>query len=291
MQQFSEFNLAETKVTGIFGYPVEHSLSPQMHNQAFAALKLNYNYLPFAVEPDNLGQAVEGIRALNIKGVNVTIPHKQKVIPYLDQLTEEAELIGAVNTIENQAGTLIGHNTDGRGFIRSLKEESDFVAAGKQAVIIGAGGAARAIAFQLALEGLNKLMITDLDFEKAENLSTEIEEQLDLSVTAIKQQQLVEVMSDTDLVVDATPVGMHPNVDVDPVVEAELLHQEMIVYDLVYNPRETVLLKAAEQVGAEGISGLGMLLYQGVIAFEIWTGKEAPVEKMRAALESGLYQE
>ena len=291
MQHLANLNLAETKVTGLFGYPVEHSLSPAMHNDAFAELGLNHVYLPFSVEPDNLEQAVAGIRGLDIAGVNVTIPHKQNVIPYLDELSEEAELIGAVNTIVNDNGRLIGHNTDGRGFIRSLKEESDFKAQDQTALIIGAGGAARAISFQLALEGVDKLLITDLDLSKAKDLSSEISENVDLDVTAVEQNKIVGLINEVDLLVDATPVGMHPNEDVEAVVSAETMHSDLIVYDVVYNPRQTVLLEAAETVGAEAVSGLGMLLYQGVIAFEIWTGQEAPVEVMRDALENRIYED
>ena len=291
MQHLSDLNLAETKVTGLFGYPVEHSLSPAMHNDAFQELGLNHVYLPFSVEPDNLEEAVAGVRGLNIAGVNVTIPHKQEVIPFLDELSEEAELIGAVNTIVNQNGTLTGHNTDGRGFIRSLKEETDFKAAKGKALLIGAGGAARAIAFQLALEGIEELVVSDLDSAKAENLSDEIDKNLDLEVRAVEQEEVDDLIAELDLLVDATPVGMHPHVDVDPVVSAEVMHDELIVYDVVYNPRETVLLQAAQEAGAQAVSGLGMLLYQGVIAFEIWTGEDAPVEVMRSALEAGIYED
>ncbi|MFO7820404.1 MAG: shikimate dehydrogenase, partial [Halanaerobacter sp.] len=276
---------------GLFGYPVEHSLSPAMHNDAFQELGLNHVYLPFSVDPDNLEEAVAGVRGLNIAGVNVTIPHKQEVIPFLDDLSEEAELIGAVNTIVNQKGTLTGHNTDGRGFIRSLKEETDFAATEGKALLIGAGGAARAIAFQLALAGIEELVISDLDSAKAENLSDEIDKNLDLEVRAVEQEEVDDLIAELDLLVDATPVGMHPHVDVDPVVSAEVMHDELIVYDVVYNPRETVLLQAAQEAGAQAVSGLGMLLYQGVIAFEIWTGEEAPVEVMRSALEAGIYED
>ncbi|WP_204700234.1 shikimate dehydrogenase [Halanaerobacter jeridensis] len=287
----SDLNLAETKVTGLFGYPVEHSLSPAMHNDAFSELGLNHVYLPFSVEPNNLEQAVAGLRGLNITGVNVTIPHKQNVIPHLDKLSEEAELIGAVNTIFNDNGSLIGHNTDGRGFIRSLKEETDFKADGQKVLLVGAGGAARAIAFQLALEGISELLISDLDTAKAQSLSSEVEENVDIEVNTVKEEKVETIMDDVDLLVDATPVGMDPHVDVAPVVSAEVMHSDLIVYDVVYNPQETVLLEAAQQAGAEAVSGLGMLLYQGVIAFEIWTGEEAPVEVMRTALEEGIYED
>jgi shikimate dehydrogenase len=291
MTDLTELNLGATKLTGLFGYPVEHSLSPSMHNDAFAKLGLNYLYLLFSIEPDNVDQAVAGIRGLGISGINVTIPHKQAVIPHLDQLSEEAELIGAVNTIENKEGTLIGHNTDGRGFIRSLKEETNFVATDKSVLLVGAGGAARAISFQLALEGIEKLFITDLELSKAEDLATEIKDNTDVEVVTIGQEKIADIIADLDLLVDSTPVGMHPNVDVDPVVGADLLHQDLIVYDVVYNPQETVLLQAAKRAGATAVSGLGMLLYQGVIAFEIWTGQQAPVDVMREALQAGIGQD
>ena len=291
MDHLSDLHLAETKVTGLFGYPVEHSLSPAMHNDAFQELGLNYVYLPFSIKPENVKEAVAGVKGLNIRGVNVTIPHKQAVIPFLDDLSKEAELIGAVNTIVNKEGTLTGHNTDGRGFIRSLREETDFKAKEGKALLIGAGGAARAIAFQLALNGIKELVITDLDFSKAENLRNEIVENLSVEVKALKEDKIDSLIEEMDLLVDATPVGMHPEVDVDPVVSAEMMHSDLIAYDVVYNPRETVLLKAAKEAGAQTVSGLGMLLYQGVIAFEIWTGEEAPVEVMREALEREIYKD
>ncbi|TDX43688.1 shikimate dehydrogenase [Orenia marismortui] len=284
-----EGNLAEMKVTGLFGYPVEHSLSPAMHNNAFKELDLNYLYLPFAVKKENVEEAVNGIRGMNLRGVNVTIPHKQKVIPYLDELSEEAKLIGAVNTIENRDGKLIGYNTDGRGFIRSLREEGSLDPKSKKALLIGAGGAARAVAFQLALEGISELYISDLNFELAQNLAKDISNKLNIAkVESIDTIDLNQTVSKVDLLIDATPVGMYPKVDVKPVVSTGSLHKDLLVYDLVYNPLDTVLLKAAKRSGAKAVSGLGMLLYQGAIAFEIWTGKDAPIAVMREALEKGL---
>ncbi|WP_018249917.1 shikimate dehydrogenase [Orenia marismortui] len=284
-----EGNLAEMKVTGLFGYPVEHSLSPAMHNNAFKELNLNYLYLPFAVKKENLEEAVNGMRGMNLRGVNVTIPHKQEVIPYLDELSEEAKLIGAVNTIENRDGKLIGYNTDGRGFIRSLREEGNFDPKSKKALLIGAGGAARAVAFQLALEGISELYISDLNFELAQNLAKDISNKLNIAkVEIIDAIDLNQTVSKVDLLIDATPVGMYPKVDVKPVVSTGSLHKDLLVYDLVYNPLDTVLLKAAKRSGAKAVSGLGMLLYQGAIAFEIWTGKDAPIAVMREALEKGL---
>ncbi|GAB6099061.1 shikimate dehydrogenase [Halanaerocella petrolearia] len=291
MEQLLNSNLAETEITGIFGYPVEHSLSPAMHNRAFSDLGLNYVYLPFAVKPDSLEEAVAGIRGLNIKGVNLTIPHKQQVIPYLDELSEEAELIGAVNTIENRDGKLIGHNTDGRGYIRSLKEDANFNPERKKALIVGAGGAARAVAFQLALEGVSELYIANRTIEKAEKLVKDVNNSLDLNQAQpipLVDDKLADIIGDLDLIVDTTPVGMHPKIDVEPVVSADLLHSDLLVSDLVYNPEETVLLEETKKIGAETISGLGMLLYQGVIAFEIWTGQQPPLQVMKQELIEGI---
>jgi len=284
-----EGNLAEVNLTGLFGYPVEHSFSPAMHNSAFKEVNLNYLYLPFAIKPENVEEAVKGIKAFNLRGVNVTIPHKQAVIPYLDELSEEAELIGAVNTIENKDGKLIGYNTDGRGFIRSLKEEGDFEAKGKKALIIGAGGASRAVAFQLALEGIDKIYISDLSQGLAKVLADDVNSKVDKAkAIVVDSKETDEIVAKVDLLVDATPVGMYPKVDVKPVVSTEVLHKDLVVYDLVYNPLETVLLKAAKEAGAKAVSGLGMLLYQGAIAFEIWTDVDAPIKIMRNALEEML---
>ena len=291
MEQLADVDLAETEVTGLFGYPVEHSLSPKMHNAGFEELEINYLYLPFAVQPENLEQAVAGIRGLGIRGVNLTIPHKEEVIPYLDELSEEAELIGAVNTIVNQNGKLVGHNTDGRGYIRSLQEGAGFAPDNKEVLIIGAGGAARAVAFQLALEGIDKLYIANRTFSKAEKLAAEIRTKIDLKeITALDltTEALTPVFNNLDLVVDTTPIGMVPDTDVKPVIEPGLLDSNLLVSDLVYNPQETVLLQAAKEAGAETVSGLGMLLYQGVIAFELWTDRQAPVEEMQAALEKNI---
>ncbi|SJZ86393.1 shikimate dehydrogenase [Selenihalanaerobacter shriftii] len=280
-------NLPKTEIVGLLGYPVEHSFSPLMHNAAFKELDLNYLYLLFEVLPKNLKAAIDGIRGLNLKGVNLTIPHKEKVIPYLDEISKEAELIGAVNTIKNDDGKLIGYNTDGKGFVKSLLE-NDFYPQDKNVLVIGAGGAARAVSFQLGLEGVNGLYITNRTFEKAEVLVKEIDTKLHLKrieSVPLEEQKLYNIISKIDLIVDTTPIGMHPNHKVPPVINPEMLHQELTVVDLVYNPVETTLLKAARKAGAKVISGLGMLIHQGAIAFEIWTGKTAPTEIMKKEFE------
>jgi len=271
-----------TKVYGLFGYPVEHSFSPGMHNAAFARLVMDACYVPFLVHPDFLKNAVQGMRAMNLRGMNVTVPHKQAVIEYLDGLSEEARLIGAVNTIEVLDGSLIGHNTDGRGFIRSLRDDARFNPKGKRILFIGSGGAARAVGFSLALAGAGTIDYLDLDNRKASILAREMQTKTGAKVDAIDSGHLSRAAADADCIINATPVGLKKT---DPLpFNAGLIQKQHLVCDLVYNPSETKLLMAAKARGARTLSGIGMLLYQGVIAFEIWTNKKAPVQVMKNAL-------
>mgnify|MGYP001558976632 FL=1 len=274
----------KTKIIGIFGYPVEHTLSPYMHNAAFEAMGLDYCYIPFRVRPENLKTAINSIKALSLQGVNITIPHKEAIIPYLDELDREAELIGAVNTVLNKEKRLIGYNTDGRGFVRSLREDGRIDPRGKKIMIIGAGGAARAIAFTLAIEGAGKIFIKDIIEEKAKELSSAISNKIYAEAIYIKD--LKDRIGDVDILINATPLGMKKE---DPLpVLPELLSQGLIVYDIVYNPPETPLLKEAKKRGAKTLGGLGMLLYQGALSFKIWTGQEPPVDVMRKELENKI---
>ena len=280
----------KTKVCGIFGFPVEHSFSPRMHNAAFSYLKLNYIYVPFAVPPQALAPAVAGIRALNLAGVNITIPHKEQVISFLDEITPPARLIGAVNTIVNQAGHLIGHNTDGAGFLRALKEEMNFQPAGKKILLLGAGGGARAVAVALALAGAAQFTIANRPFEYAVNLARLIKENTNIRAEALpwlenEEGVPAEVVAQADLIVQATPVGMHPFEHECLNIPFSCLRPAQIVCDLIYNPPQTLFLKRAAKAGAKVKNGLGMLLYQGALAFELWTGKPAPAAVMREALE------
>jgi len=274
----------KTRIVGLFGYPVEHTLSPYMHNAAFESLGLDYCYLPFRVIPEAIKEAVSAIKALNMRGVNITIPHKEAIIPYLDELDREAELIGAVNTVLHEGGRLIGYNTDGRGFIRSLKEEGGIIPRGMGAMIIGAGGAARAIAFSLAIEGVKKIFINDIIAEKAKELSSALSSKTPSEAVYIKD--LKEGIGEVDILINATPQGMKK---ADPLpIPSELLLKRLIVYDIVYNPPETPLLKEARAKGAKAIGGIGMLLYQGAISFKIWTGQDPPIEVMREAIQKRI---
>jgi shikimate dehydrogenase len=272
----------KTKLYGVFGCPVEHSFSPGMHNAAFMKLGMDACYVPFAVKPEKLEEAVRAVLSLGLCGLNITVPHKEQVIAHLDELSEEARLIYAVNTIEIKNGKLIGHNTDGRGFLRSLKEGSGFKPKGKKYFIIGSGGAARAVGFSLALAGANKIMLHDLDMRKADALAADIREKVGVESESVPEDAVGAYASVADCLINATPLGLKKT-DFLPIRKEHILKKHLVC-DLVYNPPMTELLKAAKKQGAEGFSGLGMLLYQGVIAFEIWTSRKAPVPIMKRAL-------
>jgi len=279
-----------TQVVGVFGYPIRHTLSPEMHNAAFEALGLDFCYVPFEVPPSRLGEALQGVRALGMVGINITIPHKQAVMPYLDAITPKADLIGAVNTIHHTGGQLIGDNTDAEGFLRPLRAISDRLE-GRRAVLIGAGGAARAVAFSLVSEGV-ACVIANKTLSRAQRLAEDVAGALGTgAVRAIsleEQEGLRESLSSSDILVNATPVGMYPCHEVPPVVPPEMLHPGLLVYDLVYNPVETSLLRAARAAGCRTIEGLEMFVWQGAIGFERWTGCPAPVEVMREMVAKRL---
>jgi shikimate dehydrogenase len=272
----------KTSVFGIFGHPVEHTFSPGMHNAAFAKIKRDACYVPFAVAPSDLERAVRAILPLGICGLNITIPHKETIIPFLDDLTDDARMIGAVNTIEVNQGNLIGHNTDGRGFLRSLSVESRFVPKGKTILMIGSGGAARAVGINLALSGAQTILLCDLDSVKATKLGRDIQNKTATRVKVVKPESLEKHALLAECIINATPLGLKPG---DPMpISRHFIRKNQLVCDLVYNPLRTPLLQAARSAGAKTLSGIGMLLYQGVIAFEIWTGEKAPVAVMKAAL-------
>jgi len=264
-----------TRITGLFGYPVEHSLSPAMHNAAFEYLNLDYCYVAFSVRPDLLEDAIRAIKALNLKGVNVTVPHKERVIPFLDEVDGEASFIGAVNTILNTDGKLIGYNTDGRGFMESLKEAGIQVE-GKTALIIGAGGASRAVSYYLS-ERVERLYLWDIDKNKLEGLVRDLN-----SIRGNIGIKEINNLEGIDILINATPLGLK---DTDPCpVDTSLITAGMTVCDLIY--KDTPILKAASEMGCKTLNGLGMLLHQGILAFEIWTGIKPPIDVMRSAIRT-----
>jgi len=275
----------KTRIAGIFGNPIEQTMSPYMHNAAFEALSLPWCYLPFNINIDDLEASVRSIIPLGIKGVNITIPFKMKVIPFLDELDRHAGLIGAVNTIDLSEGRLIGHNTDGSGFIKAFNEEIDLPISGRRFLIVGAGGAARAVAFSLADEGAGEIIIINRTVEKGKALEDDMRKTfLDLKISVIKLSTygVNDLITDGDVIINTTSVGMKSS---DPlIIPPDILRPSMVVCDLIYNPAETPLLRGARIAGARFMNGLGMLLYQGALSFEIWTGLKAPIEVMRQAL-------
>ena len=291
----------KTQVLGVIGDPIEHTFSPAMHNAGLNELGLNYIYLPFHVKEDMLGECIQGAKAMGIKGLNVTIPHKSNVIKHLDDIDSVASMIGAVNTIQfiydednessNQDNGINvrtkGFNTDGYGCVRAIEEKTSIK--DKKVSITGAGGAARAVAFQIANSGIDELSILNRNLSKAQSLANDLKINLesigiDISINAYDLEELKRELSDSDIFIDTTPIGMYPNVDDKPVASADMLHEDLLVNDIVYTPMKTSLIREAELANAEVVYGYKMLLYQGIRSFEIWLGREAPVEVMEKAL-------
>ena len=280
----------KTRICGIIGDPVEHSMSPVMHNAAFEALGLDYAYLSFHVRGEELKEAINGMRALHIAGLNVTIPHKMAVIPFLDKLDPLAERMGAVNTIASENGELAGYNTDASGFLQALRAQG-VEPDGKSIVILGAGGAAKGISFILAGAGAS-LVILNRTLSRAEELASQIARYYHQKMEAmtLNEANLKRAFEEADVLVNTTSVGMVPDVDRTP-VPGNLLNSRLAVSDIVYNPLETRLLREAKAAGARTINGLDMLVWQGALAFEKWTGQEAPFEVMRQAAMKALQNE
>ncbi len=270
------------KILGVIGHPIEHSLSPPMHRAALKELGLDYHYDKFEVKPQELENFLKDASE-NFLGFNVTIPHKVKIIQLLDSISKEAELIGAVNTVKFENSSVKGYNTDGLGALRALEEAGQPVS-GKKVLILGAGGASRAISFQLAMEGA-EISICDKAGEKAEELAAEIMEKLSKDVRILDFP--IKKLDEFNILINATPVGMSPNTDNSP-LPGEFLNPSLTVMDIVYNPLETKLLADAKEAGCKTVNGTGMLVNQGAESLKIWLGVEAPVETMRSALLNEL---
>lgn len=277
---------ATTKIYGIFGHPVKHSLSPDMHNSAFNQLGLDSVYVAFDIDPDNIGEATNAIKVMGIKGINITIPHKQTIIPYLDEVSPDAKLTGAVNTVKNDDGKLSGFNTDVGGFLRAIREDLDFTPEGKTLFLIGAGGAARAVLSAFCMNGGAVVYIADIIKEKAIELADQFKENfknIRIETINIGDRGIVsEKFSEAHILVNASPAGMDGVGTLD--IPLRSLNQDAVVYDLVYKPVNTQLLQDARELGHKASGGLTMLLYQGAESFEIWTGETAPVDVMKKAL-------
>jgi shikimate dehydrogenase len=279
----------QTRLCALLGDPIGHTVSPAMHNAAFAGLGLDFVYLPFRVRPDDLPAAVAGLRALNARGFNVTIPHKVAVIPLLDGLDPLAEKVGAVNTVVNNEGELRGYNTDAAGFLRSALE-AGIEPEGRRVVVLGAGGASRAVSYVLAERGADLAILNRIEeLDWAENIAQLIEDVVGrkVRVLELRDDLLAEALAGAGVVVNATSVGMSPLVDAS-LVPAGLFRPDMVVFDVVYNPVETRLLREAKAAGARTVSGVDMLAWQGALAFEKWTGQPAPIDLMRRTAAAAL---
>ncbi|WP_159886697.1 shikimate dehydrogenase [Paenibacillus puerhi] len=279
---------SHTVMFGVFGDPIRHSKSPVMLNRAFEVSGINAAYGAFHILPGTLKHAIAGIRALQFRGVNVTVPHKLEVMDYLDEIDEGARIIGAVNTIVNDNGRLTGYNTDGIGYMRSLKEETGLDLRGRKVLMLGAGGAARGVGYAIAKEGAAHIYIANRTKSKAEELAESMNGFS--SVSGHGLDELGRLAGEAALIVNNTSVGMHPHVEESP-MDVSLIQEGTVVSDLVYNPLMTKFLRdARDQRGATIHSGLGMFIYQGAYAFEYWTGKPAPVEAMREVVLASFGQ-
>jgi shikimate dehydrogenase len=274
----------KAELVGVFGHPVAENPTIVMQEAAFQALGLNWRYLTLEVYPEDLADAFKGLRAMNFQGINLTIPHKVEVLKYLDEVAEDARLMGAVNTVRREGRRLIGENTDGKGFLRSLREDAQVDPQGKKVVILGAGGAARAMTVELALAGAAHLTIVNRSPQRGQELAALLNEKTPVKAEFVSWDQTYAVPPDTDIVANATSIGLFPNIAGKPNLDYNSITGRMIVCDVIPNPPHTPFLKEAEARGAKTLDGLGMLVYQGVIGFNMWTGLDAPVAVMRQAL-------
>jgi shikimate dehydrogenase len=273
----------ETRLIALLGDPVTHSLSPKMHNIAFAQLGLKYAYLAFRANEAELPAAVAALKSLNAKGFNCTMPLKKAIVPLLDDMSPAARMTGSVNTVTIEDGRLIGHNTDGKGHIHDLRDHGVEVR-GKRILIAGAGGAARGLCVQLALDGAAEIVIANRSLEKSAALRDLIASNIpSCKVEAIEldERKLAARIADADIFTNTTPLGMHPHEEGCIISSPAALRPSLVMTDLVYIPRKTVFLEFAEEAGCKAINGTGMLLWQGAEAFRIWTGQDMPVGLVR----------
>lgn len=272
-----------SELVGVFGCPVDENPTGVMEEAAFRAKDLDFRYITVKVEKENLGDAMKALRAMNMRGINLTIPHKVNAVKYVDQLSPEAEIIGAINVIVNNGGILLGDNSDGKGFMKSLTDRGISVK-GKILTILGAGGAARAISVEAAMQGASKIRIIN-GSERGAELSRLINDKTPADAEYVPWTSGIRIPEDTDLLVNATPLGLYPNVNQRPDIDYSTVTEKMTVCDVVFNDPNTLFLQEAKSRGAETVNGLGMLANQGAINFELWTGVEAPLDVMTETLK------
>jgi len=290
MRSLNEIN-HNTKIVGVIGHPIKHSLSPMMHNYAFNKLDLDFVYLPFDIASINLKDALKGMLALGIKGFNVTIPHKERIVDYLDELSDSANIVNAVNTVVNENGKLHGYNTDVEGIIKTLEEYKDEINE-KMVSVIGAGGAARAVIYTLINRfNIEKINIINRTMGKAEVLKDYFTSKMlfeKIKTYELSPPDIIKILNKSKLIVNASSIGMMPDEDDSPTTIAESFNDNQIVFDLVYNPRRTKFLSIAESQGATVLNGLKMFVEQGAKAFEFWTNEIMPTEKILEILNKEL---
>lgn len=272
-----------SELVGAFGCPIDENPTGVMEEAAFAAAGLDYRYLTIKVEREDIETAMKAVRALNMRGINLTIPHKVSAIPYVDELSPEAQIIGAINIVVNNNGVLWGDNTDGKGFLKSLTDR-DISVEGKTITILGAGGASRAISVVCALQGASQLHIINGSVERGGELVSLLSEKTPAKVDLIRWENTTAIPGDTNILINATSVGLYPNVDQKPDINYDTIHSGMIVCDVIFNDPNSLFLREAVQKGAVTINGLGMLVNQGALNFKLWTGQEAPVDVMTEVL-------
>lgn len=276
----------KAELVGVFGHPVAENPTIVMQEAAFKALNLNWRYLTIEVFPEDLAAAVNGLRAMNMRGINLTIPHKVEVLQYLDEVAPDAALMGAVNTVRRDGDKLIGENTDGKGFIQSLRQDAGIELAGKNIVILGAGGAARAIGVEAALAGAPQITIVNRSAARGNALTALLNDKTDTQAIFGEWTNAYAIPAGTDVLVNATSIGLFPNVAEKPNIDFDTISAAITVCDVIPNPPNTPFLREAAARGATTLDGLGMLVYQGAIGFTMWTGLAAPVAVMRQALQA-----
>ena len=273
----------KTKVAAVIGNPIEHSLSPPMHNAAYKQMGMDYVYVAFKIEKDNLSHLIESAKTMGLVGLNVTIPYKTDIIEYLDEVDDTARRINAVNTIRFKDGMAKGYNTDGTGAVKSIEKYTELK--NKKVLVLGAGGASKAITFTLLNHGINSLTIANRSRDNAIQLIDNLKKQTGFDkINYVDIEQADTILDSVDIIINTTPIGMYPNVDADTPIKTEKINENHVVMDIIYNPLETKLLKNAKDNGATTISGTNMLINQGITAFEIFTGKTPSYESFEKAL-------